>query len=374
MRDTREVQNPSTSNGTTFSGGASYNRQINPKETEAALRLLSSQVPKLVLDTCTIPLTADSSGFGSWAQWLDAVEEATLTTAADMAMGPLTRFVHGLTEGTVVAPLVKSAMRSAAAADGLASALWRAVVAPSVPWERRGVILRKAEWAPMARSIGHETAVENLFEALYEDLQRQAPMTDVQLRAMLSGLTRELGFSDQEVHIAGVLPVVSEIYETCAGATAGSQFWVAVRTPLWQAVRKAAAAYREFLRVLGTDGDVSGSRWTAYVLPMSAKCASTARRLLRLQSRAGCGRTGCGRILPSHQWYPRVVPCWGGQSRKSRSSRGMGANVAQDVQHEVVEIDGGRATYRWHGETYELPRLVDYRDDRDLHRAEYLRF
>lgn len=332
--------------------------------------MLGSQVPKLVLDTCTIPLTADSSGFGSWAQWLDAVEEATLTTAADMAMGPLTRFVHGLTEGTVVAPLVKSAMRSVTAADGLASALWRAVVAPSVPWERRGVILRKAEWAPMARSIGHETAVENLFEALYEDLQRQAPMTDVQLRAMLSGLTRELGFSDQEVHIAGVLPVVSEIYETCAGATAGAQFWVAVRTPLWQAVRKAAAAYREFLRVLGTDVDVSGGRWTAYVsqVRQHGEAALKATMESRLSSHKLRKDSAKSSMAPSRSLL------LGGQSRTSRSSRGMGANVAQDVQREVVEVDGGRATYRWHGETYDLPRLVDYRDDRELHRAEYLRF
>ena len=362
-------QNPSTSNGTTFSGGASYN-QMNPKETEAALRLLSSQVPKLVLDTGTIPLTADSPGFGNWAQWLDAVEEATLATAAGMAMGPLTRFVHGLTEGTIVAPLVKSAMRSVAAADGLASALWRAVVAPSVPWERRGVILRKAEWAPMARSIGHETAVENLFEALYEDLQRQAPMTDVQLRAMLSGLTRELGFSDQEVHIAGVLPVVSEIYETCAGATAGAQFWVAVRTPLWQAVRKAAAAYREFLRVLGTDVDVSGSRWTAYVSQVRQHGEATLKATME-------GRLSSHRLRKDPA-KPSMAPSrsllLGGQRRASRSSRDTGANVAQDVQHEVVEVDGGRATYQWHGETYELPRLVDYRDDKDLHRAEYLRF
>ena len=78
------------------------------KETEAALRLLGSQVPKLTLTACTVPLTADSPSFGNWAQWVDAVEEA-MRTSPGIAMGPLTRFVYSLTEGTVVAPLVKSA-------------------------------------------------------------------------------------------------------------------------------------------------------------------------------------------------------------------------------------------------------------------------
>ena len=39
-----------------------------------------------------------------------------------------------------------------------------------------------------------------------------------------------------------------------------------------------------------------------------------------------------------------------------------------------LRFDGGRTTYQWHGTTYELPLLVDYRDDKELHRKEYIRF
>ena len=355
--------NPSTNTHSTF-----YNGQISSKETEAALRLLESQVPKLSLAPCAIPLTADSPSFGDWAQWVDAVEEA-MRTAPGIAIGPLVRFVHGLTVGTVVAPLVKDAMKGVATADGVAYALWRAVVASSVPWERRSVMLRKAEWTSMARSMGHDTAVENLYEALFEDLQRQAPMTDLQLRAMLLGLTRELGFSDQEVNIAGVLPVVSGIYETFAGATAGAQFWLAVHPPLWKAVQKAAAAYREFLRVLGTDVDVNGGRWAAYVSQVrqhgdAATKASMESKLASLRSRKDPAKPS---MAPSRNLM------LGGQSRASRLSRGT-ANVAQDMQHEVAEVDGGRATYQWHGQTFELPLMADYRNNKELHREEYVRF
>ena len=62
-----------------------------------------------------------------------------------------------------------------------------------------------------------------------------------------------------------MLPVVSGLYEQYGGTAIGTQFWTEVRGPLWGAVRDAAAAYREFLRMLDTDVEMDGSRWSAYI-------------------------------------------------------------------------------------------------------------
>ena len=223
----------------------------------------------------------------------------------------------------------------------------------------------------MARSLGHEMAVERLFGALYEDLQRQAPTSDAQLRAMLLELTRGLGVSDQEKNIVQVLPVASGLYEQYQGATVGTQFWTEVHGPLWCAVRNAAAAYREFLRMLDTDVEMSDNRWLAYIDQVRRHGGGPLKSKMESRLRAPGSRGGLNKQLPL---LPRRASQGGSQSRPPRTARDMGAKVVQDTQQEVNEVDGGRDTYEWRGQTYELPLLADYRDNRDLHRKEYVRF